>query len=71
MDIGKMVSGILLAFIAVMFVLNFVPVLETEIVTTNVTNTFVAAMLDMSVWIIPAVAVVGVILAIVKSMRGD
>lgn len=71
MNLGKVVSGLLVSFIGIMFILGFVPVLEAEIVTTEITNSFVATMLDMSVWIVPAVAVIGIILYVVRGIRND
>ena len=56
-------SGIIIIFIALLFIVNFTPTIESEISSSNITNTTTSMLVDMSEWVIPVVALVGVIIA--------
>ena len=73
LNIQGVISFMVLAFIALLFIATFTPVLETTVSSDNVTNPTTGAFLDMSVWIIPVAAIVGIILAgvgLFKATRG-
>lgn len=73
MKVDRIITGVILAFVVIMFLLQMVPELETEIGATTITNTFVLAMLDMMIWILPVAAIVAVIVLLfrlVKSRSG-
>jgi len=59
----------IMGLIGLMFIMEFVPELETAATGFTSTSTIVAAMVDMSVWIIPIVAIVSIILVGVKKLR--
>lgn len=59
--IKGLIEGLILAFIGLMFLFQFIPQLEGEASTDNISNSFVASMGDMAVWVIPVLAIVGVL----------
>ena len=58
---GVMV-GIIIIFIAMMFITNMTPQLESSVSSANITNPTTSMLVDMSVWIIPVLAIAGVIM---------
>lgn len=61
--INGLISFMVMAFIALLFIATFTPTLESSVSSDNVTNATTGAFLDMSVWIIPVAVIVGIILA--------
>lgn len=55
-------SGIIIIFITIMFIVQVTPTYESEISSANITNTTTSMLVDMSEWVIPVLALVGVIL---------
>ena len=55
-------SGIIIIFIAIMFIVQMVPTMETEISSANITNPTTSMLVDMSEWVVPVLALIGVIL---------
>jgi hypothetical protein len=68
--IGGVVSMLFLGFIAIMLVLQFVPMFETDILTTGITNTFVKTLVEMCIWVLPSVAIIAIIVKVVKKIKG-
>ncbi len=69
-----LITMLVLAFIGLMFIGTFTPVLESSVGSDNVTNATTGAFLDLSVWLIPVGATVGIILtgvAMFKGKNGD
>ena len=56
------VTGIILIFVAIMFIVGITPTFETNISSANITNPLTSTLVDMSEWVIPVLAIVGVIL---------
>lgn len=55
--------GIIVIYIAIMFIVNMTPQMESDISSSNITNPMTASLVDMSEWIIPVLAIVGIIIA--------
>jgi hypothetical protein len=68
--IGGIVSMLFLGFIAIMLVLQFVPMFETDILTTGITNTFVKTLVEMCIWVLPCAAIIAIIVKVVKKIKG-
>jgi hypothetical protein len=68
--IGGIVTMLFLGFVAIMFVLQFVPMFETDILTTGITNTFVKTLVEMCIWILPGAAIIAIIVKAVKKIKG-
>lgn len=58
-------TAIILIFIIIMFIVQFTPTMETEISSANITNTTTSMFVDMIPWVIPVLAVAGVIVTAV------
>lgn len=76
MALKKVVVSLLLAFVGIIFVLQITPQIENGIVTTNITNTFTIAMLNMAKWLLPVGAIIGIFYGVFRmfggsSSRGD
>ncbi len=65
----KVAKNVLIAFITIMFLLGFVPVLESQISSATITNDFLASMIDMSAWVVPGVGIIAVILGVLALLR--
>jgi len=68
------VTGIVLIFVAIMFIVGITPEFESSVSSANITNSTTSTLIDMSEWIIPVLATVGVILgsfAIFKLRSND
>jgi len=66
-------TGIIVIFIAILFIVQMVPTMETSISSANITNPTTSMLVDMSAWVIPVLALLGVILggfAFLKSRKG-
>jgi hypothetical protein len=68
--IGGVVSMLFVGFIAIMLILQFVPMFETDIVTTTITNPFVKTLIEIAIWAFPAAAVVAILIKAVKKIKG-
>lgn len=55
-------SGIIIIFIAIMFIVQVTPTMESSISSANITNATTSMLVDMSEWVVPVLALVGVIL---------
>lgn len=55
--------GIIVIYIALMFIVNMTPTLESDVSSANITNPMTSTLIDMSVWIVPVLAIVGIIAA--------
>lgn len=55
--------GIIVIYIAIMFIVQMTPTMESDISSANITNPMTSSLVDMSEWIIPVLAIVGVIIA--------
>lgn len=55
--------GIIVIYIAIMFIINMTPQMESDITSANISNSLTSSLVDMSEWIIPVLAIVGVIIA--------
>lgn len=55
-------SGIIVIFIALMFIIQITPTMESSIDSANITNATTSMLVDMSEWVVPVLALVGVIL---------
>ena len=69
-NLKALMTTIIIAFIALIFIVQFTPTIETNVSSANITNTFTSSMVDMAVWILPVGAVVGVIFGIIKLFGG-
>ena len=58
--IKNVMVGIILLYVAIMFIVTMTPTLETDISSANITNPMTSTMVDMSEWIVPVLAIVGV-----------
>lgn len=56
-------TGIIIIYIAIMFIVNMTPTMEEDISSANITNPMTSSLIDMSEWVIPVLAIVGIILA--------
>jgi len=67
------VTGIVLIFVAIMFIVGITPEFESSVSSVNITNSTTSTLIDMSEWIIPVLAIVGVILGgfTIFRMKGD
>jgi hypothetical protein len=70
MSFKKLVVGILLAFVGVMFIVYVTPEIESGIDTANITNGLVVALLNMAAWIIPVGGIVGCFYGVFKLFGG-
>lgn len=66
---NRIFGGIVTLFVIIMFLVGFIPTMESNVSSANITNTTVSSMVDMAVWVIPLAAVVGVILAGIGLMQ--
>lgn len=67
--LNKLINGMIVIFIGLIFLFAFIPSLEEEASTANITNTTVSGMGDIAVWIIPLLAIVSLILFAVNWIR--
>jgi len=64
------ITGIILIFVGIMFVVGITPDFEASVDSANITNSTTSTLIDMSEWIIPVLAIVGLMLggfALLKS----
>lgn len=52
--------GIVVLYIGIMFIVNMTPSLESDVTSANITNPMTSNLVDMSEWLIPVLAIVGV-----------
>jgi hypothetical protein len=70
MSFKKLVVGILLAFVGVMFIVYVTPQIEEGIDTANITNGLVVALLNMASWLIPVGGIVACFYGVFKLFSG-
>jgi len=56
-------TGVILIFIIIMFIIGITPEMETSINSANITNPVTSTLVDMSEWVIPVLAIGGVLVA--------
>ena len=69
-----LMGGLIIVFIGIMFVIGITPTIESGVATANITNSLTSMLVDMSGWIIPVLAIVGLIMAaflFIKSKRNS
>lgn len=66
MSFRKLVVGILLAFVGIMFIVYVTPQIEAGIDTANISNGLVVALLNMAGWLIPVGGIVGCFYGVFK-----
>lgn len=59
----KVLLFVLLAFIIGVFLIAFVPTMESNLDTANITNPVTSTLLDMLPWLIPVLAFAGLVVA--------
>ena len=72
-DPGRLIGLMCMAFVIIMFILNFVPELETAIAGSTIQNTFVNSFLGIMVWALPVAGLIAVLIGMFqtsKSKRG-
>lgn len=65
-----LLSSLIIAFIALIFIVQFTPMVETDVSSANITNNFTSSMIDMAVWILPVGGIVAVFYGIFSMFRG-
>ena len=55
--------GIIVIFICLMFIVEVTPMIETGVTSANISNPTTSMLIDMLVWVVPVLAIVGVIMA--------
>lgn len=68
-NIQVVMSSLIIAFVALLFVINVTPTIETEITSANITNTFTSSMIDMASWLLPVGGIVAVFYGIFTMFR--
>jgi uncharacterized protein (DUF697 family) len=69
----KVLIGTIMAFVAILFLIEFAPILEAAVTASTATNTLTVALIGMSEWIVPAAGLIAVFVgafAIIRSRRG-
>jgi len=71
MNIGRIVSVVMLAFVGLMLIIYITPEIEGAITgATGITNTFVIAMLGIAEWLIPIAAIMALFFGLFKLFKG-
>jgi len=68
-NVSSGMTYLILFFILILFVINFVPVIEAAITASTVTDTTVTAILELW-WIAPVLVLIGGVIAGVRSAMG-
>ena len=55
--------GIIVLYVGIMFVVTMIPTLESDISSANITAPMTSSIIDMSSWVIPVLALVGLFMA--------
>lgn len=55
--------GIIVIYVALIFIVQMTPTLETDVSSANITNPMTSTLIDMSVWVVPVLAIVGIFIA--------
>lgn len=71
MSLRKLVVGILLGFVGLMFIIYVTPEIEAEVSSANISNSFVSAMVDMAEWLLPIGGIVGVFYGVFRLFEGQ
>lgn len=69
MNLKKLITSILLAYIGLMFVFNITPEIQAGIDSANLTG-FVLVMATMAGWLLPTGAIIGIFYGIFKLFSG-
>lgn len=70
-SLSKIVVSMLLGFVGLMFLMYFIPELEDGISSANVTNSFVAALMDMGIWLLPIGGIIGIFYGVFRLFRSN
>jgi hypothetical protein len=66
--IAGVISMVILSFVLLMFVIGFVPTIQTAIEGFTTTLPVVAAIVNIAAWLIPVGAVIAAIMLVVRYM---
>lgn len=64
---SRTITLLIMAFVILMFILSFVPELETAVAGSTITNDFVNSFLGIMVWVLPISALIAVLIAIFRN----
>ena len=62
---------LIMAFVVIMFILSFVPELETAVTGSTIDNDFVNSFLGIMVWVLPIGALIAILVAIFRNTTGS
>lgn len=71
MSLGKLATGVMVAFVGMLFIVNVTPTIESSVVSANVTNAFVSSMIDMAAWLLPIGGIMGIFYGIFHMFTGS
>jgi len=66
---SRIIVLLVMAFVVIMFLLSFVPELETAIAGSTITNEFVNSFLGIMVWVVPIGALIAILIAIFRTTK--
>lgn len=69
-SLNRLISMLILAFVAIQFVFQMTPSIESGTNTDNITNPFTKSMGGMVGWLLPVGAIVVIILGVVDMFKG-
>lgn len=55
--------GIIVLYVGIMFIVTMTPTLESDISSANITAPMTSSLVDMSEWVVPVLAIVGLFMA--------
>lgn len=67
---GAVLSMAILAYIVMLFIVNFTPQMEADVSSANISNPFTASMVDMSVWLVPVILIALVFIGLSRRIKG-
>lgn len=68
-SLKRVVVAILLAFVGFIFIIKFVPTIES-VSTANITNDFTKTIADIGIWLLPVGGLIGVFYGVFKLFGG-
>lgn len=64
--------AVIIIFIALLFMVQMIPQYEANVSSSNISNSTTSLMVDLSVWVVPVIIVIGIILSAFALLRaGD
>jgi len=71
-NVSRIITVVMLAFVGLMLIIYITPEIETAITaaSTDITNTFVIAMLGIAEWLIPIAAIMALFFGLFKLFKG-